>query len=153
MHLILIKFQKLMTVIRVPTGSRKHGKWLKENPCMEKSWNLKINEKSWNFGRDGFLDVSIIQIFLAHFAPLTILKSLIFQQSNQKPSFLHHKTRIFTLIQLLSVFAIYTALYDKRKVGCYTLNDHGFVMEKSWLFYFLWEPYYVIGLQFCTLFM
>ena len=24
-----------------PTGSRKHGKWIKKIPYMEKSWNLK----------------------------------------------------------------------------------------------------------------
>ena len=35
---------------RVSTGSGKYGKWLKKIPCMEKSWNLKSNEKSWNFG-------------------------------------------------------------------------------------------------------
>ena len=44
----------------------------------------------------------------------------------------------------------YTSLYDKRKVECCTLNDHGnliidhgIIMEKSWLLflmYFLWEP-------------
>ena len=35
------------TMVRIPTGSGKHRKWLKKCPCMEKSWNLKINEKSW----------------------------------------------------------------------------------------------------------
>ena len=37
--------------IRVPTGTGKpgkHGKWLKIIPCMEKSWNLKNDEISWN---------------------------------------------------------------------------------------------------------
>ena len=36
--------------------------------------------------------------------------------------------------------------YDKRKVGCHTLNDHGnllvdheIIMEKSYFSYFLWE--------------
>ena len=47
------------------------------------------------------------------------------------------------------IFALYKALYDKRKVGRHTLNDHGnltidygIIMEKSWNFilYFLWEP-------------
>ena len=33
---------------RVPTGTGKHGKWLKIIPCMEKSWNLKNDEISWN---------------------------------------------------------------------------------------------------------
>ena len=44
----------------------------------------------------------------------------------------------------------YIALYNKRKVGCHTLNDHGnlmidhgIIVEKSWNFisYFLWEPW------------
>ena len=33
--------------IRVPTSTGKPGKSQKKVPCMEKSWNLKITEKSW----------------------------------------------------------------------------------------------------------
>ena len=33
--------------IRVPTGTGKHGKWLKKIPCTENSWNLKNDEISW----------------------------------------------------------------------------------------------------------
>ena len=36
-------------ICRVPMGTGKHGKWLKKNPCMEKSWNLNNDEISWNF--------------------------------------------------------------------------------------------------------
>ena len=32
---------------RVPTSTGKPGKSQKKVPCMEKSWNLKKNEKSW----------------------------------------------------------------------------------------------------------
>ena len=32
---------------RVPSGTGKHGKWLKIIPCMENSWNLKNDEISW----------------------------------------------------------------------------------------------------------
>ena len=45
-----------MLYFRVPTGTGKpgkHGKWLKNMPFMENSWNLKNDEisrkKSWNF--------------------------------------------------------------------------------------------------------
>ena len=40
-----------MKIVRVPTGTGKpgkHGKWLKIIPCIEKSWNLKNDEISWN---------------------------------------------------------------------------------------------------------
>ena len=42
-------FQATVTPSRLCAGS---GKWLKKNPCMEKSWNLKdveSMEKSWYF--------------------------------------------------------------------------------------------------------
>ena len=50
-----------MTVIIPITGSQSFSdqSWLRialfdqmlvKNPCMEKAWNLKINEKSWNLG-------------------------------------------------------------------------------------------------------
>ena len=68
-----------ITLCRVPTGYGKHGKWLKQFPCMEKSWNLKINEKSWGsrgiLAWDCFLDVNVAQIFLTGFTRLTILKT------------------------------------------------------------------------------
>ena len=55
------------------------------------------------------------------------------------------------------MFAFYIASYDKRKVGCHTLNDnghltinHGIIVEKSWNFisYFLWKGTLMISLNF-----
>ena len=52
-----------------PQALEKSGE---KNPSMEKSWNLKINEKSWkNHGIlawDCFLDVNITQFFPTRFA-------------------------------------------------------------------------------------
>ena len=71
------------------------------------------------------------------------------------------QNKVFQLINYLCnipMFAICVALYDKRKVGCHTLNDHGnsmvgheIIMEKSWNFilYFLWEPCLQLGNKFC----
>ena len=43
LHPFLIRFYHFLSISdRVPTGTRKHGKWLKTIP-----WNLKNNEISW----------------------------------------------------------------------------------------------------------
>ena len=54
------------------------------------------------------------------------------------------------LIQLFmrSIFAFYIALYDKRKVGCHTLDDQGnltIVQDIIMEFYFI----YSVGTQMC----
>ena len=63
------------------------------------------------------------------------------------------KQDFFILIDLFMqhiYFACYIALYDKRKVGCHTLNDHGNLMvdhgiiketSGNFISYFLWEPF------------
>ena len=125
-------------------------------PCMEKSWNLKINEKSWNFGMRLLFGCQYHSNFF-------LLPSLTQQFKKIKCSFLNiaiQNRLLFIINKIFHVtsityatyifFAFYIALYDKRKVGCHTLNDHGnlmidhgIIMEKSWNFilYFLWEPW------------
>ena len=51
-------------VYRAPTGSGKSVNWLKQIPCMEKSWNLKINETSWNFGMRLLSGCQYLKFFL-----------------------------------------------------------------------------------------
>ena len=78
-------FLSAVAVIRVPTGYGKHGKWLKKIPCMEKSWNLKINEKIMEFWHEIAFWMSISHKFFSlaslalHFQKHQVF---IFKQSN-----------------------------------------------------------------------
>ena len=105
-----------------------------------------------------WMSVSLKFFSLASLAQQFSKINFSFLNSNPKTSSLHYKTRFFMLIQLIqhiSIFVFYIALYDKGKVGCHTLNYHGnltinygIVMEKSWNFilYFLWEPWNMVVL-------
>ena len=71
----------------VPTGSGKHGKWLKIIPCMVKIMEFENIEKSWKNHRilpwDCFLDVNISQIFSRSLRLLYIFKSIRFSFLNR----------------------------------------------------------------------
>ena len=131
---------------RFPTGSGKHGKWLKKNGCMKKSWYLKINERSRK--NHGILawDVSKTRIYSLALQ----IKQKVFHLWTEQSKTIFSFSYSFNYLCHIPIFAFYIALYDKRMVGCYTLNDRGnltidyeIIMKKSWNLIpcFLWEPW------------
>ena len=125
----------------------------KKNPCMEKSWNLKINEKIREFWHEiaFWMSVSCKFFSLASLAQRFKKKSSFsfFEQSNPKPSFLHHKIRFFMLIQLFMQHIYFCLLYNiiwqkegrvpyfewSWKFNDCSWNYHGKIME----FYFVFS--------------
>ena len=75
-----------------------------------------------------------------HFFRWNIFHSLSYEQNfltNRIAGKLMNIKKIIYLCNI-SIFACYIALYDKRKIGCHTLNDHGnltidhgIIMDKS----------------------
>ena len=83
----------------------------KKNPCIEKSWNLKIKEKSCNFGMRLLFGCKYHSNFSR---PLSSLRELILisNRTIQNHLLLQHKTGFFFFTQLLiqyNYFAFYTA--------------------------------------------
>ena len=74
-----------------------HGKIME----FENKW--KTMKKSWVLAWDGFLDISITQIFSRLLCSLEHLKRkfVILEQSTPKTSLLHHKTKVFILIKII----------------------------------------------------
>ena len=91
---------------------------LKKFPCMEKSWNLKVNEKSWNFGMRLLSGGQYHSNFSRSLCSLNNFKKIrfsFFNRAIRNHLFFIIKLKISFLFNYLcniSIFAFYIALYD-----------------------------------------